>query len=159
MSQTCLDQIIVDRDQFPYTVKNINMGISDHNGVFLNIHLNKVLESKSHKTVKYRRTFNEENIKYFKYMLEKEDWEDVINKTDTDTKYIEFLNTISHYFNMAFPMKKISVSNQQKNSKLWITRGIINSCRRKRQLHELSKSVCPTGVLTHHLLPLYPFII
>lgn len=137
-SQTCLDQIVIDNDFYPFSAENINMGISDHNATFLHIKLEANAEPKaSNKSVRYKRSFNESNIEYFKSMLLKEDWSDVFNKTDVNEKSVEFINTVTHYFKIAFPIKKIILSNKMNKSKNWITKGIIISCKRKRQLHNI----------------------
>lgn len=112
-SQTCLDQIVIDNDFYPFSAENIKMGISDHNATFLHIKLEANAEPKaSNKSVSYKRSFNESNIEYFKSMLLKEDWSDVFNKTDVNEKSVEFINTVTHYFNIAFPIKKIILSNK-----------------------------------------------
>ena len=68
-------------------------------------------------------------------MLCKENWNDIINEINVDEKSCKFINTITHYFNIAFPIKKIlPTHNKEKN---WVTKGTITSCRRKTQLHHL----------------------
>ena len=85
-SQTCLDQIIIDQDLNPFKKDNMNMGISDHHAIFLYKHFNTKLIEKN--LTKYKRLFNDENIEYFKFMLQKENWNNVLelNEPDVDGK-------------------------------------------------------------------------
>ena len=113
MSQTCLDQIIVNADMFPYNTENINIGISDHNATFLHVETVSLHKTKNNQSFRYNRVYSEENIKYFNYMLEKETWIDVTSKSDVQSKSLEFMNIITHYFNIAFPIKKFVTSLNQ----------------------------------------------
>ena len=61
-SQTCLDQIIIDRDFYPFTVENINLGISDHNAIFIHTQVETDIDTKGNKFIIYNRSFNDENI-------------------------------------------------------------------------------------------------
>ena len=70
-------------------------------------------------------------------MPEKESWNSVINKTDVDRKSLEFINIVAHYFNIAFPNKTVIISNVYNISSIWITKGIITSCKIKRKLCKL----------------------
>lgn len=138
-SQTCLDQIIIDCDTHTYTVENLNMGVSDHNALFLHLQVGlPESQIKQQNTFTYKRSFSEENIEYFKYMLGQENWIDIFDETDFDTKSVKFIDTITHYLNIAFPLKKVKIShNMHFKHKNWITKGIITSCKRKAQLQRL----------------------
>ena len=131
---TCLDQIIIDNEHYPFTVQNINLGISDHNAIFIHIQIDKDINPKFNKSISYRRIFNEDNINYFKSMIQKENWHDVINKTEVDAKSLEFLNIVKHYFDIAFPIKKIVTSHKHYKKSNCTTKGIITSCKRKREM-------------------------
>ena len=138
-SKTCLDQIIINQDFFSFAkTKNINLGLSDHNSIFLYLEIDRDIHSKNIKSVHYRRTYNEANIAYFQFLLKKESWHNMLNKQDLDEKTLEFMETVTYCFNTAFPIKKfISPINYSKMTKKWLTKGIITSCKRKRYLHEL----------------------
>ena len=125
---------------FPFSVDNINMGISDHNAIFIHIEVGAFDEVHSNKSIIFKRVYNEENIEYFKFLLQKENWSSIISKSDVNAKSVDFINSITHYFNIAFPIKKQVISPNHHNKhkqKSWITKGIIISCKRKRQLYNM----------------------
>lgn len=150
-SKTCLDQIIIDHDSYPFSVGNIDMGIADHNAVFLNIYVFENPKPNSIKPIRYKRSFNDENVEYFKRLLSKENWIEVTNLTDVDAKTNEFINSITHYFDVAFPLKKCTLTNKQfNNSKNWITKGIVTSCRRKKELYKLCQITNSLDLKLHY---------
>ena len=70
---------------------------------FLAIFIQVCTNVKNNITLRYTRSFSEENIEYFKFMLLKENWSEMINKTGLDRKSDEFVTIITHYLNNAFP--------------------------------------------------------
>ena len=139
-SQTCLDQIIVDSDKFPFKTENVNMGISDHNATFIYVTLGKI-KIRNNK-INFKRTYSEGNIEYCKFMLQKENWADITSKPEVQRKTTEFNNLITQYFNIGFPIKKtlLKFGNNHKQ-KSWLTKGIITSCKRKRKLYKMCQTI------------------
>ena len=150
MSQTCLDQIIIDYKSYPFRIDNINLGISDHNAILIHLQIGEIVNSNIHKKVNYKRTFNEENINYFKSLLQKENWNSVTDKIDVNDKSFEFIHIIKYYFDIAFPVKKFIVSQKRYKSQTWITKGIAISCQRKRELHKLCKITNDLNLKSHY---------
>ena len=88
-----------------------------------------------------KRTFSDENIHYFKYLLSKENWNEVYTETDNNKKFVIFQDTFSNIFNIAFPVKTIKTSKlANKKSNKWVTENIINDGIFIRQLHKQVKA-------------------
>jgi hypothetical protein len=123
------------------------MGISDNHAIFLYKQVNtKLIENK---LTKYKRLFNDENIEYLKFMLQKENWNVLeLNETNVDGKSLELIKTLTHHFNTAFPIKKFKISPKNNRSGYWITKGIINSSKRKRELYKLCQITNDTELKT-----------
>ena len=70
----------------------------------------RILDLKDNKVqnIKYceKRKFNNDNIKYFNYLLSTENWNEVYESDNTNKQFNVFLETFLHYFNMAFPKIK-----------------------------------------------------
>ena len=77
------------------------------------------------------------SINEFKDKLSSELWQNVFENVnnDVDTIFNSFLNTYSQIFYSCFPKKTVNVSTSNKQ---WITKGIINSCKRKKDLYFLT---------------------
>ena len=85
-------------------------------------------------------------------MLQKENWNNVLelNESDVDGKSLEFIKTLTNHFNTAFPIKKFTISPKNNRSGNWITKWIINSCKRKRELYKLCQITNDTELKTYY---------
>jgi hypothetical protein len=64
-------------------------------------------------------------------------WEPVFNNRDINTSFNQFLNIFLRHLYASFPLPR----NRKYTQNSWITVGIINSCRKKRELYgEVKKS-------------------
>ena len=141
LSNTCLDQIFVKLHTFPLSTYNLNTGVSDHNAVLVNIHLpNDVKTYKAKRETVWRRNYSKDNINYFKFLLSKEKWYDVLGEHNINKKVQVFMDTVAYNFNIAFPLRSVRIKTNKVSPKSWITKGIITSCRRKRLLLNISKT-------------------
>ena len=119
----------------------MNTGVSDHNAVLVNIHLpNDVKTNKAKRETVWRRNYSKDNINYFKFLLSKEKWCDVIGEHNINKKVQVFMDTVAYNFNIAFPLRSVRIKTNKVSPKSWITKGIITSCRRKRLLLNISKT-------------------
>jgi hypothetical protein len=75
----------------------------------------------------------------FRDKLSSELWRNVFENVNNDVNSIfnSFLNTYLQIFYSCFP--KLTV-NKTTSNKQWITKGIINSCKRKKELYLLTRS-------------------
>lgn len=134
-SKTSLDQIIIN-DKFPNTTRIINTGFSDHYAqiAMIDIGLNT---TNCNKFISCRN-FCEENVETMNFLLNNETWTDTYDADNINTKFKAFMDTFSHYFNIAFPIQT-KKQNLKSHMKSWLTQGILISCKQKRRLHDISK--------------------
>jgi hypothetical protein len=94
--------------------------------------------SSSSQKVKYIRKIDECTTQEFQEQISKETWQNVFDACYNDVNYIynSFLNTYLQIFYSCFPKTKI-VERPPTNQ--WITKGIIISCKKKKDLYLLVK--------------------
>ena len=132
-SATCIDHILTNS----FSDSEIETGIfkndmSDHFPVFCNIKTN--VSTNSDKTIIYKRTFNEESVDDFKYLLNHVDWNYIVN-SDTNESYKNLKMKFSELYDVAFPETKIEIKAKNLLSS-WLTKGLRKSSKRKQKLYE-----------------------
>ena len=83
------------------------------------------------------RKVNDYTITDFLDKLSKESWEGTFNNENIDLIFNSFLNTYLRIYYSSFPPTRI---NTRTNQKTWISQGIRNSCKYKRELYLLTKN-------------------
>jgi hypothetical protein len=94
------------------------------------------------------RSYREENIQYFNYLLGKENWKLIFKQNSASDAYYEFLDTFQYYHNIAMPKKWINI-RQHKNK--WVTAGKRVSGDRLRSLSKLRKE----GIMSEEVQKYY----
>jgi hypothetical protein len=86
----------------------------------------------------------------FKDKLSEELWQNVFDNTnkDVDSIFNSFLNTYLQIFYSCFPKIKVYERN---STNQWITKGIINSCKRKKDLYLLTRSKNDDNLRNYYL--------
>jgi hypothetical protein len=76
---------------------------------------------------------DEQTLNKFLLLLSDEPWEEIFraNTNDPDTMFNKFLNTYIKYYDNCFLKKYV---NQNHRYNAWITKGIITSCKKKKEL-------------------------
>jgi hypothetical protein len=97
--------------------------------------LNKTQVSVNKRVLK--RRFRENNIREFKYLLNKETWQEVLTETEVNTKFEVFMNLFMHSFDAAFPLEYTNEKRPPSNG--WITQGIKKFGKKLRLLNILNK--------------------
>ena len=119
---------------------SIANGVSDHDPQMLELHVVSLNSKRNnYKTITIRKIdFN--SINEFKDKLSSEIWQNVFDNDnkDVDSIFNSFLNTYLQIFYSYFPQKK--TNNKITSNKPWITIGIINSCKRKKELYLLPRN-------------------
>jgi len=108
----------------PATV--IELGLSDHQ-----VQVLPVLR-KNHASVNRRvpkRHFGDDNIREFKYLLQKVTWQEVFSETEINAKLKVFMNSVLYSFDIAFPLEFRYRKKPLRNG--WITQGIKMSSKKK----------------------------
>jgi len=139
-SSSTIDNIFLDTTKLrKYTTCPVVNGLSDHDAQMLELHVGNLKKNKhKHKTLIIRK-INSNTINEFKDKLSNELWQGVFehNNDDVNSNFNSFLNVYLQVFYSCFP--KISVSRATSNNQ-WITKGIINSRKRKKDLFLLTRN-------------------
>lgn len=117
-SKTAIDNILVKSIDFDRAqIEGLVTCLSDHDGQVLELNFEGLLTGKNTNTKQEIRKFTPENLKLFSQLLSKETWAEVYF-APVESKYDIFQNTLSYYFNQAFPKVSITINY---NKKKWIT--------------------------------------
>jgi len=126
-SATAIDKVFIDVSWFhDCVVSPFPNGLSDHDTQILTFSARYPKQPICIKTV---RKVDQQKISDFLLHLSNESWSTVFNTEDVNLMLNSFLDTYLKIFNTSFPLTK--VINQNKGN-LWITPGILTSCKRKR---------------------------
>jgi hypothetical protein len=132
-SRTMIDTVFVDLSRYDkIVIEPVVNGISDHDAQLLCLSKSSIILplTKPTKKVKYR-LINEQTLSVFKSELQKENWEQVYESTETNKIFNSFHNTLLRICAASFPLK---YRNRNLKGMTWITNGIQISCRKKREL-------------------------
>lgn len=110
-------------------------GLSDHSAQILTLK-NFANISKNQKKFIYRRIFSNQNYNVLNYLLQQELWLDVYEANTVNDACRIFVESLSYYINISFPVIKISHHNSKKP---WISIGIQTSAKNLKALFNLSK--------------------
>lgn len=141
-SQSCLDHCFLKiplnkKDSFNITPILLTNDITDHFPILLNISYKTKLDNKP--ALPDLKT--NYNIKYEKLelLLKNETWQDVYLSQDVNVAYDTFINNLSGKIQQSTAM--ISLKTAEKKLKPWITKGLINSIRKRDKMKfELNKN-------------------
>ena len=111
----------------------IKLDISDHFPIFTIF--NSKIHSHCPKTEISTRTINEVSVENFKNILSSTDWNDVLRKTITNESYDQCIKKFSLINDDCFPVKVKEIKTKNV-LRLWVTKGIKKSSKRKRKLYE-----------------------
>ena len=84
---------------------------------------------------KYKRSYNEENIKAFNQRLLSVNWHEVKNCDDPNEAYKQFFNIFNSMYDIYFPKVSVRIKTKHIQSP-WITKGIAKYSKRKQKLYE-----------------------
>lgn len=80
------------------------------------------------------RIRNEDAINKFRHDLIEEDWKDVY-VNDVNVAYDAFLNTYLALYGKYCPLVPLKFKKKKTNFKPWITKGLVNACKKKNKLY------------------------
>ena len=121
-------------------------GLSDHDAQLITLN-DETIPAQNSKTI-ITRSFNKINTANFLNYLSYENWRDVFMENDTNSMYNNFLNTFLRGFNYSFPTFRKHIDSHIQNK--WITKGILVSCRRKKELYILNKYTHNQQIKTYY---------
>ena len=127
-----LDQILINCDTHGQCGTLIT-DISDHLPTFLNCYLGPTRQKS--KNLKFKRFFSETNIELFINHLSNVSWDNVLNKSDTESSLAEFESIWSLFFEQCFPLKKVSLNKRFHKLNDFFSSGLLTSRARKMFLY------------------------
>lgn len=137
-TQTCIDNFITSINYGKVPCSNIDLALSDHNALFLQLpsKISSQIKQKNYMKTN-RRLFPEKTISPFINNLRSK-LECLVLDGTVEDNYKKFLSTLTLSMEEHFPVKELKTKNKCKN-KNWITQGIITSSMNKRKLHYFAK--------------------
>jgi exonuclease III len=134
-TNTLIDIIIINKGHYIKSATVIELGLSDHQAQVLPV-LNKTRVSINERVL--NRHFRENNIREFKYLLNKETWQEVLTETKVNAKFEVLMNLFTHSFTTALPLEY--THKKKPPRKGWMTQEIkISSKKKMRFLNMLNK--------------------
>ena len=132
---TLIDYIITnsftDQDNLTGILKT---DISDHFSIF-NISMKHGLDSNDKKVTIKKRIINADLIQEFRDILFEVNWGNLYLISNPNDAHEYFLKVFSGIYNLAFPLKTISVKKKTLQ-KPWTTKGLLKLSKRKQKLYE-----------------------
>ena len=139
-SASVIDNIFLDKSKNEnFIIEPYYNGLSDHDAQMLTLHTPSHIHSK-HRLVRNGRKYDNSSISEFKINVSYENWENVFDSaSDNDVNVIfnNFLNTYLRIFYCSFPLHNSLVRNKCKG---WLMKGILISCRYKKDLYLLCRT-------------------
>lgn len=134
-SATCIDNILTSKNYGVRYFYNFDPSLSDHNAIIISLPKDRKNIKKNFK--KQIRVFDENNMIGFVNKLALE-LQTLAMCHQLDTNYKNFLQKLIMSMNEFFPVKQVNIKQNSKKLN-WITKGILVSAAKKRQLHKESK--------------------
>ena len=93
------------------------------------------LDSNDKKVTIKKRIINADSIQEFRDILSEMNWGNLYSISNPNDAYEYFLKVFSGIYDLAFPLKTISVKRKNQQN-TWMTKGLLKSSKRKQKLYE-----------------------
>ena len=135
---TLIDHIYLNTFEHPVTAGILINDTTDHLPIFSIFHqlLNKEPKPQSN-THTLTRHNTPEAIMSLKEDLKRQTWADVLNTSDPNTSYNNFLTIFTELYDKHCPIKLSPIKRKKTQDKPWITKGIANACKKKNTLYRI----------------------
>ena len=130
-SATLIDHIFVLNKSTQHTAGIIINSLSDHYPTF---YLDKCKTQKQKLTPYRARIINEKTIPAFSKLLKETAWQDVLLDTEPESAFNSFFSKIDAARDLAFPEILIKPRKNQIIHNVWMTPGLLISCKTKSKL-------------------------
>jgi hypothetical protein len=140
-----IDNIFVDKNS-SFSISPWINGLSDHDAQILSLKVSGKPYPKP-SFISFR-DYNEGNIASFLQCLSHEQWSEVFDETDVNKMFNNYLNVYVRCHHSNFPFIKKHIPKHTKHP--WITKGIVISCQRKKELFILSKTLMDQRLKTFY---------
>lgn len=135
ISATAIDYMCTSFNFFEKTCHVMNNILSDHTAQILSFRIEK--DRHLDKKFVTTRLLSHNNFETFISYIRNESWQDVYNCNDVNKAFELFINSLKHYIDIAFPVRKINVNKPTK--KPWVTKGIRTSSEKLKDLYNVMK--------------------
>jgi hypothetical protein len=115
-SSSLIDNIFtnVSTDRFKSSV--LITGISDHHAQVADIRVG-AFKTKS-PAFKFGRSFSEDSIRVFRFLLKKESWDKLLSSEGIEKKFEYFMCVIKYNYDVAFPERKMNIKAKKASAKV-----------------------------------------
>ena len=148
-SKTLIDNIFFDSLEYQSKSGNLLIEISDHLIQFMILEgfvKNKIVPEMN----LYKRDFSNFNEREFVETINSMNWVEIcdLNRHDPNFSCNNFFNTITYYLDEFAPFKKVSRKEYELMLKPWITKEILDKCKRQDSiLKTISKERDPVKIV------------
>ena len=139
-SATLIDHCLTNVLSNTYSSTILTTTISDHFPIIIKI---KASKNKIEQKVLEYRNFSLQNITNFKLMLQNENWQEVLNSSDTQSAYNAFHDKFFQLYELFFPLIKTKFNRNIHKLEQWYTQGLLTSRITKLKLDKIA-SQCPS---------------
>ena len=134
-----------------FTAGIVTVDITDHLPIFC---LVRTQPTRNNSNKKYFRDYSKFNKDLYLDDIKLIDWHEILNpEKNLNEKVQEAINTLNKIVDKHAPIKLASQSKQRQLNKLWLTKGILKSVKRKQKMyrtHLLSKDLQKIGEYKHY---------
>ena len=130
-SCTSIDQIISNCNNISGSSGTIISDVSDH---FPTFSILNFAGKKPRDKPKMKRFFSEENYAILNNQLSNLNWDEVLNKNNTEEAYLSFSETFGFLFEQSFPLKKVFTNRRKFPMNAFFTPGLLISRNTKNYL-------------------------
>ena len=135
-SATAIDHIITDYVlTCDFKTAILKTDLTDHFPIVIALKNDGPSHQHSKTKHRYKRSYNEENIKAFNHRLLSINWDEIKNCDDPNEAYKQFFNIFNSIYDIYFPKVFVRLKTKHIQSP-WITKGIAKSSKRKQKLYE-----------------------
>ena len=107
---------------------------ADHLGVYITIHTSKMLKVPVERYT--TSNFSDSNMKKFKKLINKTNWDTVLLTQNANNKYENFQSKFNECYNTCFPKETKTRKNKRITAKPWLKPWLIEACTRKNELYK-----------------------
>lgn len=135
-SKTLIDNIFTNVLCTKHTSGALITDITDHFPIFTLCYKCKPDNNKKQVTYAYRRRIDENALDKLNVILRNEKWEEVINSTNVNDSYGDFIRILFEKLDNICPATKIRITKGRNDTlKPWFTKGLKNACKKKNALY------------------------
>ena len=109
--------------------------MTDHFPIVISLKNDGASQQHSKSKHKYKRSYNEENIKASNHRLLSINWDEIKNCDDPNVAYKQFCHISNSIYDIYFPKVLVRLKTKHIQS-LWITKWIAKSSKRKQKLYK-----------------------